>query len=117
MPYSWGQIFIDASHVEGFSLDLAAQRTAGTLFYEACFRAYGDGNRAGLQLKNLGNIRVELDGIATVLNHRLETSLSSDMAMKYDDARFSFEIGLSWKADPGAPSLALARVPMPLTEP
>jgi predicted O-methyltransferase YrrM len=117
VPYSWGQQFIEASCVEGFSLDLAAQRTAGTLFYQTSFRAYGDGNRAGAELKSLGNIRIDLDGPATVRTHRLETSLRSDMAMKYDDARFSFEIGLSWKADPGAPPLALAHVPMPLTVP
>ena len=86
------------------------------MFYEACFRAYGDGNRAGLQLKNLGNIRVELDGIATVLNHRLETSLRSDLAMKYDDARIllrdqSFLEGRSWcvAARPSARSDAARR--------
>lgn len=113
-PHSWGQLFIEASAVEGVSLDLVAQNTAGTLFYQAIFRAFGDENRAGAEHKSLGSVRIEADGAAATLTVRFPDVMRSDMAARHADARFSFEIDLSWNADPGAPPLALQRVPSPL---
>jgi len=113
-PHSWGQQFIEASGVTGFSLDLPAQRTHGRLFYQAIFRAFGDGNRDGAELKSLGNVRLDLDGAARILKHGLAVPLHSDMATKHADTRFSFEVDLSWHADPGAPPLVLGRLPTPI---
>jgi predicted O-methyltransferase YrrM len=116
-PHSWGQLFMESATVDGMCLHLATQKTAGTLFYQAIFRAFGDENRAGAEHKSLGGVRVDANGEASMLAVRFPNVLHSDMAVRHADARFSFEIDLSWKADPGAPPLALQRVPSPFYGP
>jgi len=68
-------------------------------------------------IKTLGSVRLDLTGPATTLAHKFETPLRSDMQSRYDDAEFTVEIDLSWQADPGAPPLDLACIPVPLAGP
>ena len=113
-PHSWGQAFTEASSLGGFSLDLPAQVTAGMLHYQAILRAFAEGNREVVEMKSRGSVRLDLGGPAMTMEHRLATALRSDMRKA---PRFTFEIDLSWQADPGSPPLALAAVPVPLAEP
>lgn len=110
-PHSWGQVFTDMTSMKGISLDLGSQSTAGTLFYQVIFRGFADGNRAGVELKEVGSLRVEADGVARTVVHDLKNSLRWESAATYPDARYSFEVDLSWQSDPGAGPLALARPP------
>ena len=107
-PHSWGQKFIDVSQVSGFTLDLPPQRTAGVLSYQAILRGFGDGNRDVEEVKSIGNTRLDIGGPDKTAKN-LQAPMQSRIATP--DARFSFEIDLSWQADPGAPPLALAGVP------
>lgn len=110
-PHSWGQKFIEFSRLSGFALDLPPQTTAGVLSYQAILRGFGDGNRDVEELKSIGSLRLDLAGPATMA-WKLPTSLQSRIATP--DARFSFEIDLSWQADPGASPLALSTIPAAL---
>lgn len=107
-PHSWGQKFIDDSQVSGFTLDLPSQTTAGVLSYQAILRAFGNGNRDVRELKSIGSARLDLTGPGRAVK-KLPVTLQSDMAAA--DARFTFEIDLSWQADPGAAPLALSAIP------
>jgi len=113
-PHSWGQTTTKSSFLDGFSLDLPAQVTAGTLSYQAILRSFASASTEVPEIKTLGSVRLDLTGPATMLAHKFETPLRSDMQSRYDDAEFTVEIDLSWQADPAAPPLALARVPVPL---
>ncbi len=108
-PHSWGQKFIDFSRLSGFALDLPPQTTAGTLSYQAILRGFGDGNRDVEEIKSIGGIRLDLAGPAMVA-WKLPAPLQSRIATP--DARFSFEIDLSWQADAGAAPLALSAIPL-----
>ena len=87
---------------------LPAQATAGTLYYQAILRAFYE-NGDVPEFKTFGGIRLDLSGPATVLNHKFEKPMRFD-----EGAQYTFEIDLSWQADPGASSLALATIPAPL---
>jgi predicted O-methyltransferase YrrM len=107
-PHSWGQKFIDISQVGGFTLDLPPQTTAGVLSYQAILRGFGNENRDVEEVKSIGSLRLDLTG-PTAVTGKLAPPLRSRIATP--DARFSFEIDLSWQADPGAAPLALASIP------
>jgi predicted O-methyltransferase YrrM len=115
-PHSWGQTITKSSFLEGFSLDLVAQVTAGTLSYQAILRSFTHASTDVPEIKTVGSFRIDLTGPSTTLTHKFEAPLRSDMQSRYDDAEFTVEIDLSWQADPGAPPLALASVPAPLAE-
>ena len=107
-PHSWGQMRTKTSRLDGLSLELPAQVTAGTLYYQAILRAFYE-NGDVPEFKTFGGIRLDLSGPATVLNHTFEKPMRFD-----EGAQYTFEIDLSWQADPGASSLALATIPAPL---
>lgn len=113
-PHSWGQNRVTTSLVGGFRVDLPAQATKGTLHYQAILRGFADGNRDVQELKAVGDFRIEATGAPLSVDHRLPTPLSSDMRSRHTDPVFTFEIDLSWRPDPGAPPLAVSRVPLPL---
>jgi len=107
-PHSWGQMSTKASTLEGFSIELPPQATAGTLHYQAILRAFWP-NGDIPEIKTLGIIRLDLNGSASSVAHRFETPLRFDQGAEY-----TFEIDLSWQADMASSPLALARVPLPL---
>jgi predicted O-methyltransferase YrrM len=109
-PHSSGQKFVDISRVSGFTLDLPNQVAAGVLFYQAILRAFGNGNQDLEEWKSIGSVRLDLDGPAMMVQ-RLPVPLQSDMATRDADARFTFEIDLSWHADAGSVPLALSDIP------
>ena len=113
-PHSWGQHRVATSSVGGFRVDLPAQVTKGTLHYQAILRGFADGNRDVQELKAIGDFRIEAAGGPLSLDHRLPAPLTSDMRSRHADAVFTFEIDLSWRPDPGAPPLAVSRVPLVL---
>jgi predicted O-methyltransferase YrrM len=110
-PRSWGQANTSLSFADGLSFDVPPQVTAGTLHYQAILRLFGDG--APLEVKGVGSIPMRFDGAATTLVHQLATPLALDVPQAADDVRCTFEIELSWRADPGCPPLALASIPAP----
>jgi hypothetical protein len=110
-PHSWGQGGVTTSAVSGFRLELPAQATAGTLYYQAIFRAFADGNRDVEELKSIGEARVEVAGEPLTLDQKLAEPLRSDILSRHQEAVFTFEIDLSWQPDPGASALALSQVP------
>jgi hypothetical protein len=107
-PHSWGQAATSTATMGGFSLDLPAQATAGTLHYQAILRLFAEGNRDVAELKSSGALRLQHDGPATTLEHRFKETLRSSMV---EPEHFTFEIELSWQAGPGAPPLRLASIP------
>jgi predicted O-methyltransferase YrrM len=109
-PHSRRQMDTEISSLGGFSLDIPAQFAAGILYYLVTFRAFADGGSDVIEMKSRGDIRLDLDGEPTVVEHRLEQALRSDIR---DAVRFTFEIDLSWQADPGSPPLALSAPPHP----
>jgi predicted O-methyltransferase YrrM len=113
-PHGWGQAPTGSPIVSGLRLDLPGQVTSGTLSYEVFLRGFADGNRDIVELKNIGSIRLDLGGSATSLTHPFTSPLHTDMTSRYDEVALFFEINLSWRADPGAPPLALLRVPTPI---
>ncbi len=110
-PHSLGQVRADVPTLAGFSLDLAAQATVGTLHYQATLRVFSEGNRDVHELKSDGVIRLRQDGPAMTLEHRFSEPLRSNMP---DLHHITFELEFSWQADAGALPLALARIPVPL---
>jgi predicted O-methyltransferase YrrM len=110
-PHSWGQMRTSTPTLAGFSLDLAAQATAGTLHYQGILRVFAAGNRDVHELKSNGTIRLQQNGAAATLEHRFEEPLRSDMP---EPEHYTFEIELSWQADAGASPLALTKIPGPL---
>jgi predicted O-methyltransferase YrrM len=110
-PHSWGQVQTSTPILAGFSLDLAAQATAGTLHYQGILRVFAEGNRDVRELKSNGTIRLQQDGSAATVEHRFDEPLHSDMP---EPDRYTFEIELSWQADAGASPLALTKTPAPL---
>ncbi len=110
-PHAWGQVWTKITTLAGFSLELPVQATAGILHYQAILRAFAEGDRDVRELKSTGSIRLQQSGPAITVPHRLKEPLRSDMP---EPDHLTFEIELSWQADPGAPPLALARVPAPI---
>lgn len=110
-PRSWGQVAASGPSLAGFTLDLPAQVTGGTLHYLATFRSFSVGSHDIAEGKTRGGVRLDLDGEASVVEHRFERPSRPEVA---EPERFTFEIDISWQADPGAPPLSLAEVPRPL---
>lgn len=110
-PRSWGQAAASGPSLAGFTLDLPAQVTGGTLHYLATFRSFSVGSHDIAEGKTRGGVRLDLDGEASVVEHRFERPSRPEVA---EPERFTFEIDISWQADPGAPPLSLAEVPRPL---
>jgi len=110
-PRSWGQVRTNTRTLAGFSLGLPAQATAGTLHYQAILRVFAKGDRDVHELKSDGTIRLQQDGRADALEHRLKEPLRSDMP---EPDHFTFEIELSWQPDAGASPLALTKIPTAL---
>jgi hypothetical protein len=61
--------------------------------------------------KTRGSVRLDLHGDASVVEHRFGQPSRPEVA---EPDKFTFEIDVSWQADPGAPPLSLAEVPRPL---
>lgn len=112
-PASWGNKRIEADAIDGFALDLPPQTAAGTLHFQAIFRAFGDGNRAGLELKEVGRLDVDLAARGTSLQQRFAARLDAAAFRRFADAAFTFEIDLAWEARGAAASLMLGGVPQP----
>ena len=98
----------------GFSLDLPAQVTGGTLHYLVTFRSFSVGSHDIAEGKTRGSVRLDLRGDASVVEHRFEQPSRPHVA---EPERFTFEIDVSWQADPGLAPLFLAEVPRPLAGP
>jgi predicted O-methyltransferase YrrM len=113
-PHGWGQVPIHSPTVTGLSLDLPAQATSGTLFYQAFLRGFANHNRDIAERKTTGSIRLVVNGPAVTIVHSFSAALHTDIKSRHADAHLLFELDLSWKADPGAPPLALASVPAPI---
>ena len=113
-PHGWGQAPIQTPTVGGLSLDLLAQVTSGTLFYQAFLRGFADHNKDIAERKTLGSIRLDLNGSAVTVVHPFTSPLHNDMKSRHADVSLFFELDLSWKADPGSPPLALTSVPAPI---
>ena len=112
IPRSWGQAPIAAPLVEGLSLEALPQVTSGSLHYQAILRLFGDGSPH--EAKRVGVIPVRLDGSARTVAHQLAQPMQFQPSANAVDPRNTFEIGLCWQADPGAPPLALASLRSPL---
>ena len=115
--HSWNQAPLRASSLEGFSLDLPAQVTGGTLSYQAFLRPLTNARPDLPEIKTSGRVRLDLTGPATTLTRDFEAPLQPGMQSRSGDAAFTVEIDLSWDADPGAPPLVLARAPRTLASP
>ena len=113
-PRSWGQAPAAGPTLAGFTLDLPAQVTGGTLHYLVTFRCFSVGSHDIAESKTRGSVRLDLRGEGSVLDHRFE-DLSRPVVAEPD--RYTFEIDVSWQADPGAAPLALAAEPKPLAGP
>ena len=113
-PVSWGQARTELTAVDGFSLRLPSQHTSGVLHYQIIFRAFGDENRAGRELRSIGSIRLDLAGEFLDLRHRIAQRLDCSSFNRYDDALYTFEVDLSWQPDPGSAPLALTTLPAPI---
>jgi predicted O-methyltransferase YrrM len=110
-PHSLGQVQTNVPMLAGFSLDLAAQATVGTLHYQAILRVFAEGNRDVHELKSDGVVRLRQDGPAMTLEHRFREPLRSNMP---EPDHVTFELEFSWQGDAGALPLALAKIPVPL---
>lgn len=112
IPRSWGQRGTEATSVAALALDAESQATSGTLHYQAILRRFGDG--PPLEAKRVGAIAVRLDGQARRIVQPLEEPITFPPPESTDNVRYTFEIELCWRADPGAPPLALSEVPGPV---
>ncbi|SEN96117.1 Predicted O-methyltransferase YrrM [Rhodospirillales bacterium URHD0017] len=110
-PMSWGQAAATGPSLAGFALDLPAQVTSGTLHYLVTFRSFSVHSNDIAEGKTRGSVRLDLRGDASVAEHRFEQPSRPEVA---EPDKFTFEIDVSWQADPGAPPLSLAEVPRPL---
>lgn len=110
-PRSWGQTKQASPRVTGISLNLAAQKTGGKLHYQAILRAYGA--RDVEEIKSVGSFRIDLAGSASIVLHEFKTPITPKR--QSIDAHFTFEIELAWQADPCSQPLAIASIPVALT--
>jgi predicted O-methyltransferase YrrM len=110
MPRSWGQLPTPLATVDALSFELPAQVAAGTLHYQAILRRFGGGPPR--ETKAVGALTIRCDGAPATIVHELPARLAvvADAA----DVNGTFEIALSWQAEPGSPPLALAAIPTPL---
>jgi predicted O-methyltransferase YrrM len=113
-PHGWGQVPTQSSIAAGLSLELPPQATSGTLYYQAFLRGFANHNRDIAERKTTGSIRIVVNGTAVTVVHPFAAPLQTDIQSRFPDAHLMFELDLSWKADPGAPPLALMSVPSPL---
>jgi hypothetical protein len=113
-PYSWGQVPTPSPTLASLGLDLLPQTTAGTLLYQVFLRGFADGNRYVVEYQGEGGVRLDLDGAAKTMVHKLARPLAVNVPADRGPAAFTFEIDLSWQADAGSPALALATLPRPL---
>jgi hypothetical protein len=110
-PVSSGQVETDLVAIDGFTLELPAQNAAGTLHYQAIFRAFGDGNRAGKELKAVGKVPLSLNGHAETRQQKFGHQLDCSDFRRFADAKFTLEVDLSWQ---GSPPLALVGPQRPI---
>jgi hypothetical protein len=94
--------------MRGFTLDLPAQVTAGTLHYQIFLRAFFEDTRL-VEAKTVGSMDIDLLGSPTPLECRLGEPLSVEQG-----GRNTLEIELSWQSRSGASILALNEAPLPL---
>lgn len=113
-PASWGQSRTELAAVDGFALQLPAQRTSGVLHYQVIFRAFGDANRDGRELRSIGSIRLDLAGEPLELRHGIAERLDCSSFSRYPDAIYTFEVDLSWQPDGASAPLALGTLPSPI---
>jgi len=113
-PRSWGQAPAAGPSLTGFTLDLPAQAAAGTLHYLVTFRCFSVGSHDIAESKTRGSVSLDLRGERSMMDHRFEEPSRPVVA---EPDRYTFEIDVSWQADPGAPPLALAGEPKPLVRP
>jgi predicted O-methyltransferase YrrM len=106
-PHSWGQTITNASRLDGFTLELSRQITAGTLHYQAILRAFPEGE-AIVEVKTIGCLRLNLPDAATV-EHKFSSSLYVPKA-----AHYTYEFDFSWQADADSAPLSLAAIPAPI---
>jgi hypothetical protein len=108
---SWGQAAATGPSLAGFALELPAQVTSGTLHYLVTFRSFSVHSHDIAEGKTRGSVRLDLRREASVVEHRFEQPSRPEVA---EPDKFTFEIDVSWQADPGAPPLSLTAVPRPL---
>ena len=111
-PHSWGQAWIDTPQLNGLRFQVA-QPCRGSLLYQIYLRGFANANRWVKEERIEGSVRIDLTGEASI-DHLLEHSLSVVSPPEFDDQLFTLELDLSWQADSGSPSLALARLPVPI---
>ena len=104
---TWGQVSTKAACFDGIRLELAPQRTAGWLHYQALLRAFMEDGSIP-EHKTVGKVRLDVQG-ASSLAHQF------DAPMRFPEgAQYTYEIDLAWEADAGSPPLALAAPPRPI---
>lgn len=113
-PMSWGQAATTGPSLAGFALDLPAQVTGGTLHYLVTFRSFSVNSHDIAEGKTRGSLRLDLSGDGSVVEHRFEQPSRPEVA---EPDRYTFEIDVSWQADPGSAPLFLAEAPRPLAGP
>ena len=109
MPRSWGQLPTPLATVDALSFELPAQVATGTLHYQAILRRFGGGPPQ--ETKALGALPIHCDGTPATIVHALPTPLAVVADAAYVNG--TFEIALSWQAEPRSPPLALAVIPTP----
>jgi len=112
-PTSWGQARTELMAVDGCVLGMPAQTASGTLHYQAIFRAFGDGNQAGCELRSIGGLALDLDNTPANIRCRFPKRLDCSEFQRYADALFTFEVDLSWEPRQDARPLALTGIPEP----
>jgi predicted O-methyltransferase YrrM len=106
-PATWGQVSTKVAHFDGIRLELAPQRTAGWLHYQALLRAFQE-DGAIPEHKTVGKVRLDIDGAGS-LAHRFDTPMRFPEGVQY-----TYEIDLAWEPDAGSPPLQLVVPPKPV---
>jgi hypothetical protein len=91
-------------------LDLPAQATSGTLFYQVVLRAFADGARYVAELKATGSFRLKLTGQPQIVRELVDP-LIADVPADLGTATYTVEVDLSWLGRRRAPPLLLSGLP------
>jgi SAM-dependent methyltransferase len=114
-PHSWGQTWIDVPRVSGMRLNIVAP-TKGILFYQIHLRGFANGNRWVKEERLEGSARIDAQESEVSIDHRFNQAMVVTAPPEFNDALFTLELDLAWRADPGEPPLALATLPSPIDQ-
>jgi predicted O-methyltransferase YrrM len=113
---SWGDEAVP-SHAQspGFALEFSPQECRGRLHFQAVYRGFAGNGRGVEELKQHGNMAIELNGAAGAIEHYFDKpSLSEVFVRFFPDCHHTFELELFWEAASGSGPLTLSARPRPV---